>query len=336
MSGKRADAKRWLEVADGRRKQRRAGARHVRHHRATMSRGVTEHCVEVSTVQRRQVRRQRRDTLRHDHRGAVPQRGVESRVRNIGNHPCADGIQRMRRARIISDDDRFGNRNSRESGAHGVDCHRERDLGTQRGGDRQPGGFILAANHVSYVDPLTLGLYVLESGRTAKFLAKSSLFEKPLLKHVFIGANQIPVYRGTADASKALSAAVEAVNEGHCLLIYPEGSATRDPDHWPMKARTGVARLALMTGAPVIPVAQWGPQKLWRYKAKLPRPFPPRKRIQVLTGDPVDLSAYADRPMTAEVLREVTDLIMARITDLLIELRGGHPPAETYDPKIAA
>jgi 1-acyl-sn-glycerol-3-phosphate acyltransferase len=203
--------------------------------------------------------------------------------------------------------------------------------------DRIPnsGGFILAANHVSYVDPMTLAHYVLEAGRAPKFLAKSSLFEIPVLKRVFIGAKQIPVYRGTADAAKALSAAVEAVEAGDCLLIYPEGSATRDPDCWPMKARTGVARLALMTGAPVIPVAQWGPQKLWRYKAKLPRPFPP-KRIQILTGEPVDLSEYAGRPMTTEVLHEVTDLIMARITALLVELRGGEPPVVAYDPKLAA
>jgi 1-acyl-sn-glycerol-3-phosphate acyltransferase len=197
------------------------------------------------------------------------------------------------------------------------------------------GGFILAANHISYVDPFTLGLYVLEAGRIPKYLAKSSLFEMPLIKHIFIGANQIPVYRGTADASNALSAAVEAVQSGECLLIYPEGSATRDPDCWPMKARTGVARLALLTGAPVVPVAQWGPQKLWRYKAKFPHPFP-RKKVQIIAGPPVDLSAYAGKPMTAEVLHEVTDLIMARVTDLLIELRGGRPPAITYDPRLAA
>lgn len=206
-----------------------------------------------------------------------------------------------------------------------------------RAQDKMPaeGGFILAANHISKVDPMTLGLYVLESGRVAKFLAKSSLFENPLTKRIFIGANQIPVYRGTADASKALSAAVEAINDGECLLIYPEGTATRDPDHWPMKARTGVARLALMTGAPVVPIAQWGPQRLWPYKSKLPRMFP-RKKVSIITGEPVDLSAYLGQPMTAEVLREVTDVIMARITELLVELRGGEPPAVTYDPKLAA
>jgi 1-acyl-sn-glycerol-3-phosphate acyltransferase len=205
------------------------------------------------------------------------------------------------------------------------------------GSERIPtaGGVIVASNHIGYVDPFTLGLYVLEAGRIPKYLAKSSLFETPVIKHIFKGANQIPVYRGTSDASKALSAAVEAVQNGECLLIYPEGTVTRDPDSWPMTARTGVARLALLTGAPVVPVAQWGPQKLWRYKAKLPRPFP-RKQVQITAGPPVDLSAYDGKPLTAEVLREVTDLIMARITDLLIELRGGQPPAITYDPKLAA
>lgn len=206
-----------------------------------------------------------------------------------------------------------------------------------RGQELMPkeGGFILAANHISKVDPMTLGLYVLESGRVPKYLAKSSLFENPLTKRIFVGANQIPVYRGTADASKALSAAVDAVNDGECLLIYPEGTATRDPDHWPMKARTGVARLALMTGAPVVPIAQWGPQRLWPYKSKLPRMFP-RKKVSIITGPPVDLSAYLGQPMTAEVLREVTEVIMARITELLVELRGGEPPAVAYDPKLAA
>ncbi|HVV76216.1 MAG TPA: lysophospholipid acyltransferase family protein [Mycobacteriales bacterium] len=197
------------------------------------------------------------------------------------------------------------------------------------------GGVIVASNHLSYVDPLTLGLYVLEADRVPFFLAKSSLFEVPLFKHVFIGANQIPVYRGTADAANALRAAVDAVNEGKSVLIYPEGSATRDPDCWPMKARTGVARLALETGAPVIPVAQWGPQKLWRYKSKLPRPFP-RKRVQIVAGEPIDLSKYAGLPITTDLLREVTEVVMAHITDLLVGLRGGTPPAVTFDPRAAA
>jgi 1-acyl-sn-glycerol-3-phosphate acyltransferase len=198
------------------------------------------------------------------------------------------------------------------------------------------GGVILAANHVSYVDPMSLGLYVLEAGRTPKYLAKASLFEKPLVKRVFIGAHQIPVYRGAANAADALSAAVDAVREGECILIYPEGSVTRDPEGWPMKARTGVARLALSTGAPVVPLAQWGPQDIWRYKAKLPRPPLPRKPVLILAGPPVDLTAYSGRTPDEPLLREVTDVIMARVTELLSELRGGEPPTVAFDPKLVA
>jgi 1-acyl-sn-glycerol-3-phosphate acyltransferase len=197
------------------------------------------------------------------------------------------------------------------------------------------GGVILAANHLTYVDPMSLAHYVLEAGRAPKFLAKNTLFEMPVVRRVFIGAKQIPVYRNTPDAAQALGNAVEAVRDGECLLIYPEGSATRDPDGWPMKARTGVARLALSSGAPVIPIAQWGPQELWAYRTKRIRPFP-RKKVRVLAGPPVDLSAYAGRPLDGDVLREVTDLVMGRITDLLVELRDGRPPAVPYDPRAAA
>jgi 1-acyl-sn-glycerol-3-phosphate acyltransferase len=197
------------------------------------------------------------------------------------------------------------------------------------------GGVIVAANHLSYIDPLTFGHFVWETGRVPRFLAKSTLFEVPLLKYVFTGTNQIPVHRGTADASQALSAAVDALKGGECILIYPEGSATRDPDGWPMRARTGVARLALMSGVPVVPVAQWGPQELWKYRTKRPHPFP-RKTMHVLAGPPVDLSAYADHPQDTQTLREVTELVMQRITEQLATLRHQTPPSKPYDPRVAA
>jgi 1-acyl-sn-glycerol-3-phosphate acyltransferase len=145
-----------------------------------------------------------------------------------------------------------------------------------RGAENIPaqGGVIVAANHLSYVDPMTFGHFVYASGRTPRFLAKSSLFEVPVFKYLVRGAGQIPVYRGTDDAAAALSAGVDALRRGECLLIYPEGTATRDPDCWPMQARTGVARLALTSGAPVVPAAQWGPQELWPYPTRRPHPGP--------------------------------------------------------------
>jgi hypothetical protein len=116
------------------------------------------------------------------------------------------------------------------------------------------------------------------------------------------------------------------------VIFYPEGTASRDPEQWPMVARTGVARLALTTGAPVVPVACWGAQVILPYGDKRPKLFP-RKTVQVAAGPPVNLSAFKDQPLTAQTLRGATEAIMADITKLLAGLRGEEPPAVPYDPR---
>jgi len=194
------------------------------------------------------------------------------------------------------------------------------------------GGFIAVANHVSEIDPLVVGEFLLDLGRPPRFLAKKELFRSAPMKWIVTGAKQIPVDRRSADAAQALSAAVDALKAGECVLIYPEGSATRDPKLWPMRARTGVARLALLSGAPVIPIAQWGPQEILPYKARRPKLFP-RRTMQVIAGPPVDLSDYVGKPVTAELLRDVTDRIMHAVADLLAGLRGGTPPPMFYDSR---
>lgn len=193
------------------------------------------------------------------------------------------------------------------------------------------GGVIVAANHISLVDPITLVDFVLfGAGRVARFLAKDTLFRgNGLLGRVMRGAQQIPVRRDTGDAAEALSAAVEALRRGECVILYPEGTVTRDRDLWPMRARTGVARLALLSGAPVVPVAQWGPQHIHRYGERRVHLLP-RTPVQVLAGPPVDLSAYVGREPTSEVLRAVTDDVMAAITRLLEQLRGEPAPAQVH------
>ena len=197
------------------------------------------------------------------------------------------------------------------------------------------GGFIAAANHVSELDPFVVGEFLLDNGRPPRFLAKRELFRKPPLKWIFEGARQIPVDRKSADASLALSAAVDALHAGECVLIYPEGSATRDPELWPMRARTGVARLALLSGVPVIPVAQWGPQEILPYRARRPKLLP-RHTMKVVAGPPVDLSAFAGKPITAELLRAATDHVMHTVAELLAGLRGGTPPTDFYDVRESA
>jgi 1-acyl-sn-glycerol-3-phosphate acyltransferase len=197
------------------------------------------------------------------------------------------------------------------------------------------GGFIAVANHVSEIDPLVVGEFLLDLGRPPRFLAKKELFRKPPMKWIVEGAHQIPVDRRSSDAAQALSAAVDALHAGECVLIYPEGSATRDPQLWPMRARTGVARLALLSGAPVVPIAQWGPQEILPYKARKPKLFP-RRTMRVVAGPPVDLSEFTDKPVTAELLRAATDRIMHTVADLLAGLRGGTPPAVFYDMRESA
>jgi 1-acyl-sn-glycerol-3-phosphate acyltransferase len=191
------------------------------------------------------------------------------------------------------------------------------------------GGVLVVANHVSHLDPLYSGLLVHTSRRVPRFLAKHSLWKIPLLSQVLTGSGQIPVYRDSADAQQSLREGTRALNDGKVVVIYPEGTITRDPDGWPMLARTGVARLALSADVPVLPAVHWGTREvLDKYNRKF-RPFP-RKRITVKCGPPLDLSAYRGKPIDAVVLREVTDLIMARVRDLLAEVRGEPAPADFY------
>lgn len=203
------------------------------------------------------------------------------------------------------------------------------------GEDNVPeGGVILAANHISHADPLTFCDWILYGlKRKPHFLAKSTLFKRrSLVGAVMRGAGQIPVHRGSADASLALRDAVRALEEGKVVAIYPEGTVSRDPEKWPMVARTGVARLALLSGAPVVPVAQWGAQDILdSYRSKGLHLLPP-KRSTVRAFPPVDLSAYEGRELTAEVLRAATADIMAALTAGVAELRGETPPAVAFDP----
>lgn len=196
------------------------------------------------------------------------------------------------------------------------------------------GGMILAANHLSYFDVLALSLFTDRAGRYPVFLAKSSLFSIKVLGPILRKLGQLRVYRGQADAALVLRDAEQGLRDGACVIFYPEATVTRDPAQWPMVAKSGVARLALATGVPVIPAAHWGAQRILPYGSMIPKIIP-RKRVQVLAGPPVDLSAFQDQPMTAEVLRAATAKIMADITGLLAEIRHEEPPATVFHPAVA-
>lgn len=204
------------------------------------------------------------------------------------------------------------------------------------GGEKIPadGGAIIVANHVSHLDPITFAHLLVDNGRLPRFLAKEAVFHVPVVKTIVEDTGQIPVHRLSTDAAAAFKSAVQGVQEGKAVVVYPEGTITRDPDLWPMVGKTGAARIALASGHDVIPIAQWGAQDiLWPY-SKNPKLLP-RKTVHCRVGDPVDLDDLRDRPITQDLLHQATERIMAAITAELEVIRGENAPAERYDPRKA-
>lgn len=193
-------------------------------------------------------------------------------------------------------------------------------------------GIIVAVNHMSWFDPMNVCHVLWDAGRPPRFLAKDTLFKMPGIGQILDGAGQIPVYRTSDNPASAIAAAIDAVEAGECVVIYPEGTMTRDPDLWPMAGRSGAAMLSLESGAPVIPMAQWGPQEIMRpYTKELN--LLPRKQMRTIVGEPVDLDDLRGVEITKEVLNTATDRILDAITDLLAQLRDEEPPTERLDFK---
>jgi 1-acyl-sn-glycerol-3-phosphate acyltransferase len=182
------------------------------------------------------------------------------------------------------------------------------------------GGVLLAVNHISQADTVAMARLVWQAGRIPRFLIKSTIFDWPFVRRVLIGAGQIPVYRGSADAQESLQAANDALRRGECVIIYPEGTITNDPEYWPMRGKTGVARLALDNpDIPILPVGQWGAHRTLGRRGRF-RPVP-RHRHDGAVGKPLDLSEFSGQPHSAAVLTAITEKIMAAITDEVTSLR---------------
>ena len=192
------------------------------------------------------------------------------------------------------------------------------------------GGFIVTPNHMSQFDPLLVAHFIYGAGRWPRFLGKASLWKVPVLGPFLRKVQQIPVERGSVEAVKSLDALIEAINEGGVVVIYPEGTTTRHPDLWPMRGKTGAARLALLTGAPVIPVASWGAHTIYDPRTSKLK-IRPRTPVAVTSGPPIDLSRWQEAPPTRAVLEQMTDAIMLEVQELVGHLRGEQPPAGLYD-----
>lgn len=211
-----------------------------------------------------------------------------------------------------------------------------------RGQEHLPatGGVILAVNHISYADPVIVGRFVYDSGRNPRYLAKDSLFDVPVLGRGLRGMGQVPVHRGGPHAREALDSAVAALRRGETIIVYPEGTVTRDPDFWPAAGKTGVARLALLAPEiPVVPVGQWGPQTIDVYRKSF-RVFP-RRPATIVAGPPVDLSRWRDgeggpAAPTVETLRTMTRVVMAGLLEQVEAARGERRPTPPPPPAVTA
>jgi 1-acyl-sn-glycerol-3-phosphate acyltransferase len=211
---------------------------------------------------------------------------------------------------------------------------RRRFVGAQR--IPQRGAALIVANHISHIDPIFDVVYVRETGRLPHVLAKASLWKIPLIGKVLTHTQQIPVERGNGAGQKALAAATDVLAEGGVVVIYPEGTVTKDPDMWPMRPRAGVAALALSGDFPVIPVAHWGSNHVYTSYGKGRRFKPlPRKDVHVVAGEPIDLSAWRGQPIDNRAIRDVSHLIMERIAQMVAELRDEEAPAALFNPKTA-
>ncbi|HWU27550.1 MAG TPA: lysophospholipid acyltransferase family protein [Microbacterium sp.] len=196
------------------------------------------------------------------------------------------------------------------------------------------GAFVLAPNHYSELDPLIVAMSVYRLGRLPRFMAKESLFRVPVVGWLLKRTGMIPVSRSASAtaAKQTLKQSAELVEHGRGVIVYPEGTLTRDPDLWPMRGKSGAVRLALSGDLPLIPMAQWGTQEIMgRYQKGLSL-WPLRKPVNVLIGDPVDLSDLRGRASEPAALNEATARLMAAITALLEQLRDEKAPATRWNP----
>jgi len=203
-----------------------------------------------------------------------------------------------------------------------------------RGQENLPseGAYVLAPNHNSEFDPLVVAVAVWRLGRAPRFMAKESLFRVPVLGGALRVTGMVPVPRTTTTVNQSMKAAQQIARDGRGVIVYPEGTLTRDPELWPMRGKTGAVRLAAAANLPLIPMAQWGVQDILPRYGKLR--FPRRSRVIVELGAPVDLSEYDATITQPATLTRATDALMARIAALLSGIRGLPAPAERWNPSV--
>lgn len=197
----------------------------------------------------------------------------------------------------------------------------------------EEGAYVLAPTHSTEIDPLIVAAAVWRLGRAPRFMAKASLFKVPVLGAALRATGMVPVARSSsaAAAKETLELSEHLVQDGRGVIVYPEGTLTRDPDLWPMRGKTGAVRLALAGDIPLIPVAHWGAEAIMPRYGKL-SVWPLRRRVRVLIGEPVDLSEFQRAEGQPSLLVAATAKLMNELAELLSVLRGIPAPPERWNP----
>lgn len=197
----------------------------------------------------------------------------------------------------------------------------------------EDGPYVLAPNHYSEIDPLLVAAAVWRLGRAPRFMAKESLFRIPVLGWALRATGMIPVARASSNAAakQAIETAEQLAARRAGVIVYPEGTLTRDPGLWPMRGKTGAARLALAGDIPLIPMAHWGAQRIFPRYGKLSL-WPLRKPVRVVIGPALDLQGFSDRSLHPGAQTEATGLLMDAIAGILGDIRRETPPAERWNP----
>lgn len=200
-----------------------------------------------------------------------------------------------------------------------------------------PGGIIVISNHTSLADGILLAVVCRRMGRSLRMLATAGVFRVPVVGTIARRLGFIAVERGTASAAEALEPAVQALAAGEAVGIFPEGRLTRNPDKWPERGKTGAVRLAVRSGAPIVPVAMVGAHRVVerrRIIRQLLTNLVLRPRVETVVGEPIDVRAWDVDLDDAGSVRTATDRVMEHLVDLVEEVRGELAPSPVgVDPE---
>lgn len=209
----------------------------------------------------------------------------------------------------------------------------ERQRGRRAAAQALPDGpIIVISNHTSYADGILLAIACRKLGRSLRLLATAGVFRTPVIGPIARRLGFIPVRRGSADAAGALDDAAAALAAGEAIGLYPEGRITRHPERWPERSKTGAVRLALRTGAPIVPVAMVGAHEVVGRRhivRTLLRNLILRPKVATKVGEPIDVRVLVDgaREPDADAIRAAADVVMWRLVHLVEDLRGERAPA---------